>query len=123
MLYRKSLSVTSAVRSSFGVGAIVNLQSNDASKIWSLPQYLHVVWNGPFQIMVIMGMLVGKGGGAGCACVCGGSCCIRGRLCVCVVRVGWGGGGGRAGGRAVPPPRSANAASVARCSAAPSAAP
>lgn len=49
MLYRKSLLITSAVRSEMGVGAIVNLQSNDASKIWNMPLFLHVVWNGPFQ--------------------------------------------------------------------------
>jgi hypothetical protein len=44
MLYKKSLKVTSAERSKSGVGQIVNLQSNDASKIWNLPQYLHVIW-------------------------------------------------------------------------------
>jgi hypothetical protein len=87
MLYRKSLKVTSAVRGAFGVGAIVNLQSNDASKIWSLPQYLHVVWNGPFQIIVIMGMLVGGGRRRGWLAPCGARCW---RVVL----------GGRAGGRA-----------------------
>lgn len=49
MIYEKSLRVTNAVKSEMGVGAIVNLQSNDASKIWNTPLYLHIVWNGPFQ--------------------------------------------------------------------------
>lgn len=46
MLYDKSLRITSAVRSDMGSGAIVNLQSNDAAKLWGLVLYLHVVWNG-----------------------------------------------------------------------------
>ena len=50
MLYAKSLRITSGVKAELGVGAIVNLQSNDGSKIWNLPQYLHIVWNGPFQV-------------------------------------------------------------------------
>lgn len=58
MIYRKSLRITSAVKSGKGVGAIVNLQSNDASKLWSLPSYLHIIWSGPFQILSIMAMLV-----------------------------------------------------------------
>lgn len=57
-LYDKTLRITSGIKSEMGVGAIVNLQSNDASKIWGLPQYLHILWNGPFQILVVMGMLV-----------------------------------------------------------------
>ncbi|GAX75363.1 hypothetical protein CEUSTIGMA_g2807.t1 [Chlamydomonas eustigma] len=58
MLYHKSLRITSGVKSDLGVGSIVNLQSNDGSKIWNMPQYLHVVWNGPFQILVVMGLLI-----------------------------------------------------------------
>lgn len=33
-----------------GVGPIMNLQSNDAAKLWSLPSYIHMIWNGPFQV-------------------------------------------------------------------------
>jgi hypothetical protein len=50
MLYAKALRISSGVKSEMGVGSIVNLQSNDASKIWNLPMYLHIVWNGPFQV-------------------------------------------------------------------------
>eukprot|EP00775_Hariotina_reticulata_P001784 gene1784-2118_t len=58
MLYRKSLRVSGAVKSAMGVGPIVNLQSNDAAKLWQMPTYLHMVWNGPFQIIIVMAMLV-----------------------------------------------------------------
>lgn len=50
LLYEKSVRVTSAVKSDMGVGAIVNLQSNDAAKLWGMPLFLHIVWNGPFQV-------------------------------------------------------------------------
>ena len=50
MLYDKMLKLSSAVKGEMGVGAIVNLQSNDAAKIWALPQYMHVLWSGPFQV-------------------------------------------------------------------------
>lgn len=47
MLFSKSLRINSSVRSSYGVGAITNLQSNDASKLYNLSQYLHMLWSGP----------------------------------------------------------------------------
>jgi ATP-binding cassette subfamily C (CFTR/MRP) protein 1 len=50
MIYRKSLRVSGAVKAALGVGPIVNLQSNDAAKLWTMPTYLHMVWNGPFQV-------------------------------------------------------------------------
>ncbi|GIL43241.1 hypothetical protein Vafri_1038 [Volvox africanus] len=58
MIYDKSLRITSAVKSDMGTGTIVNLQSNDTAKLWSLVLYLHVIWNGPFQILVVMFLLV-----------------------------------------------------------------
>ncbi|WIA42403.1 hypothetical protein OEZ86_008404 [Tetradesmus obliquus] len=58
MIYRKSLRVSSAVKAALGVGPIVNLQSNDAAKLWTMPTYLHMVWNGPFQIIVVMALLI-----------------------------------------------------------------
>lgn len=53
-----SFAFSSCLISALGVGSILNLQSNDASKIWGLPQYLHIVWNGPFQILVINALLI-----------------------------------------------------------------
>lgn len=58
MLYQKALCVTSSVRADQGIGGIVNLQSNDASKLWGLPEYLHILWSGPFQVLATMGLLV-----------------------------------------------------------------
>ncbi len=52
MLYRKSLRITAASKGRMGVGAIVNLQSNDASKLWGMAQYLHILWSGPFQVIL-----------------------------------------------------------------------
>ena len=54
MLYRKSLRITAASKGRMGVGAIVNLQSNDASKLWGMAQYLHILWSGPFQVSYSM---------------------------------------------------------------------
>eukprot|EP00887_Chlorella_sp_A99_P003460 scaffold7.g3460.t1 len=58
MLFSKALRVDAAAHSELGAGSIVNLQSNDAAKLWSLPQYLHMIWSGPFQILAVMGLLV-----------------------------------------------------------------
>jgi ATP-binding cassette subfamily C (CFTR/MRP) protein 1 len=58
MLYDKSLRIDSSTKSGMGVGAIVNLQSNDASKLYKLPQYLHMLWSAPFQILMVMAMLI-----------------------------------------------------------------
>ena len=54
MLYRKSLRITAASKGKMGVGAIVNLQSNDASKLWGMAQYLHIIWSGPFQVLPLL---------------------------------------------------------------------
>ncbi|KAK9839590.1 hypothetical protein WJX84_006235 [Apatococcus fuscideae] len=58
LIFRKSLKITSATKGSRGVGAIVNLQSNDGSKIWELIPYLHAMWSAPLQMLVIMMLLV-----------------------------------------------------------------
>ncbi|EFN56982.1 hypothetical protein CHLNCDRAFT_143584 [Chlorella variabilis] len=44
MLYRKSLRISAAAKGELGAGKIVNLQSNDAAKLWAIPQYLHMIW-------------------------------------------------------------------------------
>ena len=58
IIYSKSLRISSAARSEFGIGKIVNLQSNDASKLWDMVVYLHVIWSGPLQIFLILFRLV-----------------------------------------------------------------
>lgn len=50
MLYAKSLRLHSASRSRYGTGQIVNLQSNDATKLYWLPVFMHVLWSAPLQV-------------------------------------------------------------------------
>ena len=49
-LYDKSLRLSLTAKSALGPGKISNLQSNDAAKLHSLPNYGHVLWSGPFQV-------------------------------------------------------------------------
>lgn len=56
-LYKKSLRISASARTRLGAGTIVNLQSNDAAKIWELPKYLHMLWSAPFQILAVMALL------------------------------------------------------------------
>jgi ABC transporter transmembrane region len=49
-LYAKSLRVSMPAKNELGGGAIANLQSNDANKLWTLANYGHVLWSGPFQV-------------------------------------------------------------------------
>ncbi len=35
-----------------GVGAIVNLQSNDGAKIWEMIPYLNFIWASPLQVRI-----------------------------------------------------------------------
>ena len=57
-LFDKALRIDSTAKGEMGVGAIVNLQANDASKLYKLPQYLHMLWSAPFQILSVMAMLI-----------------------------------------------------------------
>lgn len=50
MLYRKSLRLGVDVRNARGIGTVVNLQSNDARKVWMMPVHIHTLWNSPFQV-------------------------------------------------------------------------
>ena len=54
ILYRKSLRVHSATKGSMGIGAIVNLQSNDAAKLWNMPPYFHGLWTAPIQVSTVL---------------------------------------------------------------------
>ena len=51
MLYGKSLRLHASARNEFGTGAIVNLQSNDAQKLWWIPVFMHVLWSAPIQVL------------------------------------------------------------------------
>jgi hypothetical protein len=50
MVYRKALRLNSGDVAAKGVGAIVNLQSNDVKKVEFLPVFMHSVWEGPMQV-------------------------------------------------------------------------
>jgi ATP-binding cassette, subfamily C (CFTR/MRP), member 1 len=49
-LYDKCLRLSLPAKAALGQGKVTNLQSNDAAKLFSLPQYGHVIWSGPFQV-------------------------------------------------------------------------
>lgn len=50
MLYQKSLRVSVDVRNTRGIGAMLNLQSNDASNVWQMPVNVHTLWSSPLQV-------------------------------------------------------------------------
>lgn len=50
MLYTKSLRLHSAACSRYGTGTIVNLQSNDATKLYWIPLFMHSLWSAPIQV-------------------------------------------------------------------------
>ena len=58
MLYQKALRVTLSMRGNQGIGGIVNLQSNDASKLWGRTEFVHFLWSAPFQLLTTMVLLV-----------------------------------------------------------------
>lgn len=52
-LYHKSLRLSVAAKADMGSGFINNLQSNDAAKIWNIPNFGHVLWSAPFQVSAL----------------------------------------------------------------------
>jgi len=56
-IYRKALTIGSSGYAKIGSGKVNNLQSNDAAKLWNMPQYLHQLWNAPLKLIAIMCML------------------------------------------------------------------
>lgn len=53
-VYRKSLKLSNKSRQLQTVGEITNLMSVDASRIAELCNYGHILWSGPFQIVVAL---------------------------------------------------------------------
>jgi len=56
-VYAKTLRLSPAARQEQGSGNVVNLMSNDTSRIKNLFTYLHTLWSGPLQIVVAFTML------------------------------------------------------------------
>ncbi|CAF0998002.1 unnamed protein product [Rotaria magnacalcarata] len=57
LVYRKSLKLSSSAKQGTTVGEIVNLMSIDASRFGELTSYIHVLWSGPFQIVLALVLL------------------------------------------------------------------
>ncbi|PFH60916.1 hypothetical protein XA68_10114 [Ophiocordyceps unilateralis] len=53
-IYRKSLRLSSAGRSTKTTGDIVNYMAVDAQRLQDLTQFLHQAWSSPFQIIICM---------------------------------------------------------------------
>ncbi|KAF6767994.1 hypothetical protein AHF37_07865 [Paragonimus kellicotti] len=56
-VYRKSLRLSNKARYESTTGQIMNLISSDAQHFTALMPYVHVVWSGPFQIIVAIVLL------------------------------------------------------------------
>eukprot|EP01100_Stratorugosa_tubuloviscum_P002782 TRINITY_DN165_c0_g2_i1.p1 TRINITY_DN165_c0_g2~~TRINITY_DN165_c0_g2_i1.p1 ORF type:complete len:1466 (-),score=614.85 TRINITY_DN165_c0_g2_i1:64-4461(-) len=56
-VYAKALKLSNSSRQKYTVGEIVNLMSVDSQKIMDLAPYLHMLWSGPFQIIVALYLL------------------------------------------------------------------
>ncbi|KAF5402962.1 hypothetical protein PHET_03006 [Paragonimus heterotremus] len=56
-VYRKSLRLSNKARCESTTGKIMNLISSDAQHFTTLMPYVHVVWSGPFQIVVAIVLL------------------------------------------------------------------
>ncbi|CAF3803663.1 unnamed protein product [Adineta steineri] len=57
LVYRKSLRLSNSAKQATTTGEIVNIMSIDASRFGDITSYLHVLWSGPFQICLALGLL------------------------------------------------------------------
>ncbi|KAJ8319362.1 hypothetical protein KUTeg_004453 [Tegillarca granosa] len=56
-VYKKTINLSNAARKLSTVGEIVNLMSVDAQRFMDLMTYLHMIWSGPFQIIISIYLL------------------------------------------------------------------
>ncbi|KAI9315926.1 multi drug resistance-associated protein MRP [Dichotomocladium elegans] len=56
-IYRKTLVLNNSSRQQATVGEIVNHMSVDAQRLLDLTTYFHIVWSGPFQILIALVLL------------------------------------------------------------------
>ncbi|KAI9272857.1 multi drug resistance-associated protein MRP [Phascolomyces articulosus] len=61
-IYRKTLVLSNGSRQKSTVGEIVNHMSVDAQRLMDLCTYFHIVWSGPFQIIIALTLLWGTMG-------------------------------------------------------------
>lgn len=57
VLYQKVLRQSGPSRQAIGAGTISNYLSNDAARIWKLPENLHALWASPLQVTVLLAVL------------------------------------------------------------------
>lgn len=57
LVYAKALRLSGRARQTFSTGQIVNLMSTDGGRIDMAACYLHYLWSGPFQVLVILVLL------------------------------------------------------------------
>ena len=57
LIYQKSLRLSGKSRLTYSSGQIVNMMSTDTSKIESSITYLHYLWSGVFQALIILCLL------------------------------------------------------------------
>ncbi|KAL7678117.1 hypothetical protein ACOME3_004346 [Neoechinorhynchus agilis] len=57
VIYKKSTRLSSSARQQSTVGEMVNLMSVDAQKLMDVTSYLHIIWSGPFQIILAISLL------------------------------------------------------------------
>jgi len=56
-VFEKSLVLSNKSRKEQTSGAIIDLMSNDASRLQNITSYLHMLWSAPFQICIALAML------------------------------------------------------------------
>ena len=54
LIYRKALTITSAVKQASSVGEIVNLMAVDAMRMYDFLSFVHILWSAPLQICLAM---------------------------------------------------------------------
>jgi len=58
IMYRKMLKLSQNAKQHLTEGQIINIVSSDSSRIQGLLSYLHYLWSGPFQLVVILALLI-----------------------------------------------------------------
>ncbi|ORX63492.1 hypothetical protein BCR32DRAFT_226999, partial [Anaeromyces robustus] len=58
IIYRKTLKLSNKAKQTIGDGQIVNLVSTDSARLQRLLGNLHYLWSGPFQLVVILVLLI-----------------------------------------------------------------
>eukprot|EP00833_Pecoramyces_ruminatium_P009790 jgi/Orpsp1_1/1183822/evm.model.c7180000086833.2 len=58
IIYRKTLKLSNKEKQTIGDGQIINLVSTDSARIQRLLGNLHYIWSGPFQLVVILVLLI-----------------------------------------------------------------